>query len=75
MTFERTDGDGMVMAGCQQMTVNNITFGRVGDPANDTGELRLTNSPNFERAPDEPLQRPAPWAPSLTRTPIRGRTS
>lgn len=40
-----TTGNGMVVAGCQQMTFRNITVSRCGDPVSDTWCLYLTNSP------------------------------
>lgn len=39
----RTNGNGIAMNGCQQMSVYGLYFAACGDPANDTGELRLDN--------------------------------
>lgn len=42
----RTNGNGIVMNGCQQMSVYGLYFAACGNPANDTGELRLDNHPD-----------------------------
>jgi len=39
-----TRGNGIVVAGCQQMTFRNVTVATCGNPSNDTWHIYLTNS-------------------------------